>query len=102
MPEEKIPDEAVIFTVPSTASGVIVAEGLLLDKVNACFGEVKVGVENVQGDVLPPLTIYLGDISSWTRIKVSALCVKYIRSRSISPKAQTRKSLPEPLMLVIC
>ena len=81
---------AVIVTVPSTASGVIVPIGLLLDKLKACLGEVRDMVAKVQVELLPPLTIDLGDISSWTSISVSALCVKYNLSRSTSPKAHSR------------
>ena len=35
LPEEKYPDDAVILTVPSTASGVIVALGFDVEIVNA-------------------------------------------------------------------
>ena len=82
--------EAVIVTVPSMASGVIVPDGLLVAKVKATLGSVKDNVENVQVVLLAPLTIDLGDISSWTKINVSAFWVKYIRSKSISPNAHTK------------
>ena len=52
------------MTVPSTASGVIVALGFDVETVKACFGIVKLIVANVQDELFAPLTIDLGDISS--------------------------------------
>ena len=90
LPEENIPEEAVIFTVPSTASGVMVALGLEVARVNAWKGEVRDIVLSVQVELVPPLTIFLGARSSCTSIYVSADCVNDSLERSISPRLIAR------------
>ena len=84
MASVKIELLAVSVTVPLTALGVRVAEGLLSAIVNSEIGTVRDRVATVHVELFAPRTIENGAKSSFTTISVSALCVKYVLSISMA------------------
>ena len=64
LPSCQIVAYAVRLTVPSTESGVNVADGLVVLVLKAVFGAVKEILENVQLVLGSPRIIDLGDLSS--------------------------------------
>ena len=77
LPEEKMLLLAVIVTVPSTASGVIVPAGLVVVRLSATFGIVRLRADADHVVLFAPRTSANGAKFSWVKISVSALCVKY-------------------------
>ena len=77
-------EDAVNLIAPVTADAVSVPAGLLVVSVNPVLGTVKESVEAVHVVLLAHLKILIGAKFSLTRIRVSALCVKYILSISMA------------------
>ena len=82
--------EAVISDVPSIELGVIVPEGVVLFKLKANFGEVRVMVVAVHAVLVAPLSIFKGAKSSLTIMSVSADCVNDTLSKDILPKVSVK------------